>query len=758
MLKLERVSKFYSSHGMVSAGFSKVDLEFQVGEFVAITGESGSGKSTLLNVISGLDSYEEGEMFILGEPTSGFSKEDLEDYRKKYIGNIFQTFNLINSYTVYQNVELVLLMSGYGKEEIKPQVKEIIEKVGLGQYENTKASKLSGGQKQRVAIARALAKETPIIVADEPTGNLDSQSAAEIIQLLHELSKDKLIIIVTHNYDQVEQYVTRKITMYDGRVAEDKHLAEKNLSAGEGEIEPKPGKSDGLSFGNMLRLGVRNTFNIKAKCFLLLAVFVFMCAGVIGQYVSFMNLGALAEEQGYNYYFQETGKDRILLTKAGGKVFTDEDYEKLKSMDNIKKIVANDLILDLSTHMNDVAKNENYDYYINTRIASASDFEDRLVSGRMPKTKKEAILVFEEGESYVSYIIEELSGKKMVLNNSLTGSRLLKQNVTIVGYAYTNKAESEALITGQYAEAYVGLNEDCLDDVRLSALENACSQELEIGDAIIEGRSGSGVIPIIPSSKVDQGSVYVSEDIAARAGGYATGKELKITNKSLYFEDQFNFTVAGTYTKGNLYYYLERDDFDEIEGSIFVNPKDYAKLFQKGNFQSSVMVKDVKIIDQTIKELEAAGYKTFRVHDGLVDEAEALRIVMNTLRTGILLFVLIVLFFISYFIIKLIFKSRNSYFSISRMLGATRENCRALLRTELFVIFNLAFALCIIVAVVVNAGLIPSPYLIELFSLLKLTDYVILYVLLCMMAILLASRYAKQLFKQTAMNAHKEEV
>ena len=224
MLRLDRVSKFYSAGGVVSSGFSKVSLNFDRGEFVAITGESGSGKSTLLNVISGLDSFEEGEMYVESFPTSGFSGRDMEDYRKKYIGNIFQTFNLINSYTVYQNVEMVLLLAGCDRNEIKEKVRDIIKKVGLSEYEKTKASKLSGGQKQRVAIARALARETPIIVADEPTGNLDSKSAADVIKLLHDVSEDKLVIIVTHNYDQVEPYVTRKITMHDGRVVEDRKI------------------------------------------------------------------------------------------------------------------------------------------------------------------------------------------------------------------------------------------------------------------------------------------------------------------------------------------------------------------------------------------------------------------------------------------------------------------------------------------------------------------------------------------------------
>ena len=224
IIKLKNVSKFYYSKGVIASGFNKINLEFKMGEFVAITGESGSGKSTLLNVISGLDTYEEGEMYINGEETSHYTEKDFEDYRRKYIGNIFQNFNLVNSYTVFQNIELVLLLNGAKKKDVKDRVIELIKKVDLYKFRNTKVSKLSGGQKQRVAIARALAKDTPIIIADEPTGNLDSRSAGSIIKLLADIAKDKLVIIVTHNYEQVEEYVTRKIKMHDGKVLEDKQI------------------------------------------------------------------------------------------------------------------------------------------------------------------------------------------------------------------------------------------------------------------------------------------------------------------------------------------------------------------------------------------------------------------------------------------------------------------------------------------------------------------------------------------------------
>ena len=258
MIQLKNVSKYYYSKGMIASGITKVNLEFDIGEFVVITGESGSGKSTLLNVISGLDTYEEGEMYIEGRETSHYTTAEFEEYRKKYIGNIFQDFNLVNSYTVYQNIELILWINGVNESEIKERIPRILERVGLTEFAKTKVSKLSGGQKQRVAIARALAKDTAVIVADEPTGNLDSESAAEVVKLLSELSKDKLVVIVTHNFDQFEEYATRIVKMNDGRVIEDKYLSHPPEYSM--RFESEGGK---ISNKNKLKLGIRNTFNIK---------------------------------------------------------------------------------------------------------------------------------------------------------------------------------------------------------------------------------------------------------------------------------------------------------------------------------------------------------------------------------------------------------------------------------------------------------------------------------------------------------------
>ncbi|MGE0003583.1 MAG: ABC transporter ATP-binding protein, partial [Candidatus Izemoplasmatales bacterium] len=344
MIKLVNVSKYYSSNNTVALGLRKVNLELHLNEFVAVVGESGSGKTTLLNVISGTDSYEEGEMYINGEETSYFSVTDLENYRKKYIAFVFQNYNLIESYTVLQNVEAPLILSGYPKNQIRARAMELIRRVGLEKHIHHKATKLSGGQKQRVVIARALAKDCPVIAADEPTGNLDSVSAKQILELLHEISKEKLVILVTHDFEQVKDYAARKIRIYDGEIVEDHDLTEadkKNIPT----IPDTDVKTDKLDYA---RFSLKNLLAVPKKTFLMMFVFffsTFFLAYVYGQYVIVTDEGD-AYGYSYNEYFNNTSPNRILIHKTDRTPFTTAELAAFASDDRFKTVIPFDFLLD----------------------------------------------------------------------------------------------------------------------------------------------------------------------------------------------------------------------------------------------------------------------------------------------------------------------------------------------------------------------------------------------------------------------------
>ncbi|MDY0010997.1 MAG: ABC transporter ATP-binding protein, partial [Candidatus Izemoplasmatales bacterium] len=343
MIKLTNVSKYYSSNDVIALGLRKVNLELNVNEFVAIVGESGSGKTTLLNVISGIDTYEEGEMYINGEETSYFSVSDMENYRKKYVAFVFQDYNLIDSYTVLQNVEAPLLLSGYPKDKIRKRAMEIIEKVGLKAHAHHKSTKLSGGQKQRVVIARALAKDCPIIAADEPTGNLDSESATQIIKLLAEIAKDKLVVMVTHDFSQVAEFATRKIRIYDGEIVEDKEL-KKVEKANLPKLEDKEFK---INFFSMLRISLRNLMAVPKKTLLMIVVFSFFAIFVGLAYGGYVIVSDQASFNS-NYHFSYTGPDRIVVKRTDNQPLSAEDLAELSGYSQVKHVIEKDYALDFS--------------------------------------------------------------------------------------------------------------------------------------------------------------------------------------------------------------------------------------------------------------------------------------------------------------------------------------------------------------------------------------------------------------------------
>ena len=280
LLKLQNIGKIYDSNDILTIGIRGVNLELDYNEFVIIEGESGSGKSTLLNVIGANDTYEEGELYFEGMETSHYSESEWEKYREQNIATVFQDFNIIENLTVLENVELALLRIENRSERIRI-AKSLIERVGLSKQTNQKGSRLSGGEKQRTVIARALAKDSPIILADEPTGNLDVKSSKEVAALLKEVSKDKLVIVVTHNPEYFNQYATRKVRIYDGRVSEDTVIEKPDTSRKVEKRVVKPAtKKQNLK--NTFWLGVLNyksrpRFTSLMSCALIIAaITVFM--------------------------------------------------------------------------------------------------------------------------------------------------------------------------------------------------------------------------------------------------------------------------------------------------------------------------------------------------------------------------------------------------------------------------------------------------------------------------------------------------
>ena len=256
MLELKNIKKTYYVGENITA-LKNISLNFGSSGFVSVLGPSGCGKTTLLNVIGGLDGYDDGDLVVKGKSTRFFKTPDWDAYRNNCIGFVFQNYNLISHQTILQNVEVALTLSGISKSERKRRAKKALENVGLGDQIGKKPNQLSGGQMQRVAIARALVNDPEIILADEPTGALDSKTSVQIMDILKEISKEKLVIMVTHNADLAKEYSSRIITMLDGEIESDSapvSSAEAEKNSGFDRLKKTAMSifaAIGISFGNL---------------------------------------------------------------------------------------------------------------------------------------------------------------------------------------------------------------------------------------------------------------------------------------------------------------------------------------------------------------------------------------------------------------------------------------------------------------------------------------------------------------------------
>ena len=354
MLQLKNIKKVYKTNDLDVIALNNVSIDFRKSEFVSILGPSGCGKTTLLNIIGGLDKYTDGDLIIDNKSTKKFKSTDFDSYRNHQIGFVFQSYNLITHQSVLANVELALTLSGVSKKERRKRAIEALDKVGLHEQINKRPNQLSGGQMQRVAIARAIVNNPEIILADEPTGALDSKTSLQIMDLLKEISKEKLIIMVTHNEELAYKYSTRVVKLLDGNIIEDTNP----YKIEDNQKEDFKVKKIAMSFLTALSLSFNNLLTKKGRTILT------SFAGSIG----IIGIALiLSLSNGVNNYIKRVEEDALSsypLTIEKTTFSTDEIISSLMTKkentnQELNKIYSNDIVVDMLSNMTKGIKSNN---------------------------------------------------------------------------------------------------------------------------------------------------------------------------------------------------------------------------------------------------------------------------------------------------------------------------------------------------------------------------------------------------------------
>lgn len=365
MLELKNIKKDYPAGDGVVHALKGVSLQFRENEFVSILGPSGCGKTTMLNIIGGLDQYTDGDLIINGRSTKDFRDRDWDAYRNHSVGFVFQSYNLIPHQTVLQNVELALTLSGVSKHERRNRAVAALESVGLGSQLKKRPSQMSGGQMQRVAIARALVNNPDIILADEPTGALDSETSVQVMEILKQVAKDRLVVMVTHNPELAEQYSTRIIRMKDGllqggsnpltsqELSSNRSADQKKIVSASKEKKPsmKYSTAFGLSLKNLWAKRSRTALTSFAGSIGIIGIA--LIYAVSQGMTSYINLIQEETLSSYPLTIEETHMDMSsMMTAFFDTVSSNEDHEK-------DAVYSKPLVYDMVNAMNSVDTTEN---------------------------------------------------------------------------------------------------------------------------------------------------------------------------------------------------------------------------------------------------------------------------------------------------------------------------------------------------------------------------------------------------------------
>lgn len=729
MILLENVGKYYYSETSVTQALRKVNLSFHVGEFVAITGESGSGKSTLLNIISGMDTFDEGELYFNGEPTFQYDASDWEDFRREQIGFVFQDYNLIGHYSALDNVTSALLIMGAEKATASVQAMTYLEKVGLKGLENQRASELSSGQKQRLSIARALAKETKIIVADEPTGNLDSETGEQIISLLKELSKDRLILMVTHNYEQAEPYVTRKIRLHDGEVVVDVQVnnttdSMEGLDTSAAETNQDRASDTKIDTSRNNKLWKKQQRNVawsfarmnsrtqKGRSLLFRIFFLFTAV------ISFVLIGQLYKCADDTYtkdydksIFYQKNDSRLSVIRKDGKELTDKDIQKLQSVRNVVQVDSQGYAGDINYY---IEEGTDYVYHHETieeetdwnewewnqnptsslaseyipdfkkkkkfmRSSTCIDSSD-LSQGRLPKNRNEIVLYPTKNSKLgdtkkIYFTAKNIWGSDQYYEGNLKVVGLLKKETTQV-YFYPDfcrmlsaSADGDQITLNYGYSARYGYMGT--DHFILTIGEDLQEQEKNNETGLPYARVSRNHIPT--AEIFDDSGNIVSSPVENILPG-TDQIFIKINKLKDNISKQLS-EIDEVKTKILVLGYGEDDEetnqnFNNHSGIFMeVSEDTFNKYYPRQSSQASVYIKNYAKTDQVLKSLDKLGYdgvSTYRIASVNYNSDRVMnRLTFICIAVGIL----IVLFAVEILILRSIMKIRINDFFVMKSMG-----------------------------------------------------------------------------------------
>lgn len=726
MIEIKNLSKYYSNSGVTTLGLHDINLSFEKNEIVGIVGESGSGKSTLLNVISGMDSYDDGEIYYNGEETSYFDERDRDEFRKKNVAFINQNYNIIDSYSVLDNVTLPLIINGMDEASAKQKAKALIEKVHLSHRIRSKGSQLSGGEKQRCVIARALAKDTPILACDEPTGNLDSKSGEDVINLLKEVSEDKLVLIVTHNEEQANPILTRKIKIHDGQVTEDIQMAPHHKSSAEDEalvLEPKKNKSLKwiMAKKNLKGTPKKNIFTtLVFIAFSFSLMFTYLLAAqssVESSFYSSSNFNNLTHERMVVYREDHEALDTSKLSGISGEKYENAFYE-----DTQKALVEG--------HSNSI-----YGGYVVMSYHLPKNAKDEIVEKNIDPSKNNITLVQNKNEMYFSR--DELGKDKFICDfNNYTGDILELGGVHISKMAFCSDLKTPLIVfekgKGEQFIDQTMIGNYTLKSINASAgvtVEEASPNTVVYTRMKTVGLGGDGEnVPYTKNTIVHTGSAHKDKPTSVTLG---LGSLYTLDVTSFDYKENIVDDYAGDQFT---YYSVNVPSFDKCyELTIYADDMNAAK-----------------------KVVEDAGYKYVVPSQASSAKSQMMNIkrIITTMLFVMITCLAFLLSFAVFGILSRVYVTKTKDFTIFRSLGVLKKDLRGVINIEINVLAFIASMISIAALVILSFF---EDNFAQLLEEANVWMFIFFVAVIQLIATFIASRFNRTLFKLTITDSLKEE-